>query len=266
LSRTPCQHLQPTTKSSVARAHIPPCALSIAPNTPATGRARSSLSARTSLAHSAHFLCAIVAGVSEARCREGGSRSLLASCAGTFDATSSSIPGELLAPHLHRPSAHVCTYSPLACPCSQTLIGATGPPPPRPLPSRRSPRGPAAVPLRAVQREPAGARMLWAVGCGCARACAGRMHIWGGRSGGRVWSRAVAVQGGRSSCRAAARSRAAAQRAVAAEKAGGEAAQARRRVRAAAPCQECDLLCALRTWRQHVAAVPLRDLRSLCTL
>ena len=33
---------------------------------------------------------------------------------------SCSMPGELLAPHLHRPSVHVRTYSRLACPCSQT--------------------------------------------------------------------------------------------------------------------------------------------------
>ena len=46
-------------KSSVARAHTPPFALSVAPNSPATGRARSSLFARVSLTHSAHFLCAI---------------------------------------------------------------------------------------------------------------------------------------------------------------------------------------------------------------
>ena len=55
------------------------------------------------------------------RCREGGSPSLLASCAGTFDATSSSMPGELLPPHLPYLSSHVLTYSHLACPWSQSF-------------------------------------------------------------------------------------------------------------------------------------------------
>ena len=113
------------------------------------------------------------------------------------DATSSSIPGELLAPHLHRLSAHVRTYSPLACPCSQTLIGATGQPKVHLLLGlRRLGEAPDALPPPLCEpysgspREPACCG-LWAAGVRGPQAHRG----WSERR-----SRAVAVQGGRSSC------------------------------------------------------------------
>ena len=43
-------------------------------------------------------------------CREGGSRSLLACCAGTFDATSSLMQGEPLLPRMPCLPAHQLTY------------------------------------------------------------------------------------------------------------------------------------------------------------
>ena len=47
-------------------------------------------------------------------------------CAGTFDATSSSMPGELLPPHLPCLPSHVLTYSRLACPWSQSFDRCEG--------------------------------------------------------------------------------------------------------------------------------------------
>ena len=47
-------------------------------------------------------------------------------CAGTFDATSSSMPGELLPPHFPCLPSHVLTYSRLACPWSQSFDRCEG--------------------------------------------------------------------------------------------------------------------------------------------
>ena len=97
-------------------------------------------------------------------------------CAGTFDATSSSMPGELLPPHLRCLPSHVLTYthaSPAPSPWSQSFDRCEGHhqvhrSPPRPPPPRRVPRGscrramPPRGAARAGDRSSQAERRWWA--------------------------------------------------------------------------------------------------------
>ena len=122
-------------------------------------------------------------------------------CAGTFDATSSSMPGELLPPRLPCLPAHVLTYSRLACPWSQALDRRDGQHQVNLLFGLRRraepPEAAATAPRRPVcSRRPRGAAargQRLAGGRACARRSARRRE---GVSGG-VRS---PCRGGRSSC------------------------------------------------------------------
>ena len=126
--------------------------------------------------------------------------------------------------------------------CSRTHASAAlarrhrstlGLPPLRPPPPRRSPRGSyRRAEAGRTQREPAAARMMQdAAGCGCACACAGRRRTGtgGAEACGRRIGRLLVVW-------AAARSRVAAQRAVAG-RADVKAMPGRQCMRAAVRCR-----------------------------
>ena len=96
------------------------------------------------------------------RCREGGSRSLLAGLRRYLDATRSTVRGEPLPPHLPCLPAHVLTYSRLACPWSQALDRRDGQHQVNLLFGLRRraepPEAAAAAPRRPVQQEAARGR------------------------------------------------------------------------------------------------------------